>query len=332
MPAKRVLNWYAILLPVLMGLAGGFLSALLGIGGGVIMVPMLILFLACNQKEAQGLSLGYMVITALVGFLLYRHIEGVEIDLAVVGLLTVGGVLGALLGTQVVRHIPNFWLRKMFACLMLVVALRMMIGRPQPAPAPEGAQAVAVASVSTGTELPAADVDHATLGPTLASIGGPVLMGVAGGFLSSLLGIGGGVIMVPMLTFFLLSNQKEAQGLSLGYMVITALVGFLRYHRMKEVETDFRVVALLTVGGILGALLGTQIVQLIPNFWLKKIFAVLILVVAGRMLMERRKRPAPAPTGTDSTLSCVTPNGGSCPATSRKSFPTSRSDSSTTSR
>lgn len=137
---------------VLIGLTGGFASALVGIGGGVIIVPLLVLVASAPQHEAQGLSLGYMIVTALVGFLSYKYRYSVRLDYMAVALLTAGGVVGALGGAHAANHIPPFWLRKIFAVLMIVVAVKLILERPKKEEtAAQGTAATAV-SVEQGDE------------------------------------------------------------------------------------------------------------------------------------------------------------------------------------
>jgi len=142
-------NWPYL---ILMGLAAGTLSGLVGIGGGVIMVPMLIRLAMAEQHEAQGMSLAYMIITALVGFFSYKYRFDVRLDYRAVALLTVGGVIGALVGSWGANHINAFWLRKIFAVLMVVIAAKMILERPKPKELnPETGQAVAASVLSENT-------------------------------------------------------------------------------------------------------------------------------------------------------------------------------------
>ncbi len=147
-------NWPYL---ILMGIAGGFTSALLGIGGGVIIVPMLVIIACAPQHQAQGLCLGYMVLTTLAGFFFYKYRFDIHLDFKVVALLTAGGVLGSFLGALLASHISPFWLRKMFAALMIIVAVRFLIERPSSqTEASEPAQQPAAAAASTPQTSPEA--------------------------------------------------------------------------------------------------------------------------------------------------------------------------------
>ena len=128
-------NWPYL---ILMGVTAGFTSALLGIGGGVVMVPMLILIAGQPGPQARGYSLGYMVITALVGFFMYKYKMQLSLDYRGVALLTAGGICGALLGAWTAEHVPSHYLNKVFALLMVFVAWKLFFKPPaKPEPAPE---------------------------------------------------------------------------------------------------------------------------------------------------------------------------------------------------
>jgi uncharacterized protein len=143
-------NWPYL---VLIGLTGGFASALLGIGGGVIIVPMLAIVASASQREAQGLSLGYMILTALTGFLIYKYgshatQEVPRLEYLTVGLLTAGGILGAFVGAWAANHVPSFWLRKIFALLMIYVAVKMMLEPRKKQTPPDPTQPVATSVIA----------------------------------------------------------------------------------------------------------------------------------------------------------------------------------------
>jgi uncharacterized membrane protein YfcA len=108
-----------------------------------------------------------------------------------------------------------------------------------------------------------------------------IAIGIAGGILSGLMGVGGGIILIPLMTFFLHMGQKQAQGASLG-IIMFSIVSMLVYY--KNGYVDLKVVALIGIGFILGSLLGSNIAIVIPAGILRKCFAILMIIVACRML------------------------------------------------
>lgn len=118
-------------------LTAGVLAGLLGIGGGLLMVPAMVLITGFDQHVAQGTSLLVIIPAAAFGsFTHYRHGRLALRDAAG---LAVGGVVGALLGSLTALSLDEDLLRRLFALLLLAIAARMLMTRPQ-APAPDDAE------------------------------------------------------------------------------------------------------------------------------------------------------------------------------------------------
>lgn len=119
------------------------------------------------------------------------------------------------------------------------------------------------------------------------------LLGICAGTLSGLLGLGSGIILIPTLVLLCGFEQKSAQGMALAVMVPMALVGALRYWKNPEIEMNAAVIGLIILGALAGALAGTELVDRLPGHILRKIFAVVLIIVAVKMLMPpiKPKRP-----------------------------------------
>ena len=114
-----------ILLLVIIGLAAGILSGLVGVGGGIIIVPALVYFLSFSQKSAQGTSLGILLLP--VGILAaFQYYQKGFIDIKVVLIVSIGFLFGGLLGSKAAVSLPVGIIKKAFAILMLVTALKML--------------------------------------------------------------------------------------------------------------------------------------------------------------------------------------------------------------
>ena len=115
-----------------------------------------------------------------------------------------------------------------------------------------------------------------------------IIIGLAAGILSGLVGVGGGIILVPALVYFLNYTQHQAQGTSLGVLTFPVVIfAFLYYY--KELQTmgnpiDFRIIAFLAVGFIAGSYFGSHLAIRIDKEMLKKIFAVILFYTAFKML------------------------------------------------
>ena len=109
------------------GIAAGMLSGLFGVGGGVIMVPALVLLIALPQKTAQGMSLAVMVPMALFGAWRYWQQPNIGMNMGVVALLAIGALVGTLAGTEIAVRLPEHVLRRSFAVFLIIVAIRMLL-------------------------------------------------------------------------------------------------------------------------------------------------------------------------------------------------------------
>jgi uncharacterized membrane protein YfcA len=122
-------DWWVF---VILGLFAGVISGTLGLGSGVVFVPVLVLLCGFNQKSAQGTALAVMVPMALVGAIRYWRNPEIEINGLVIVLIALGAVAGALIGTELAGRLPARTLRKLFALFLAVVAVRMFIGSARP--------------------------------------------------------------------------------------------------------------------------------------------------------------------------------------------------------
>jgi uncharacterized protein len=121
-------------------------------------------------------------------------------------------------------------------------------------------------------------------------------IGLIAGLLAGLLGIGGGVVMVPAMVLIMGMDQHIAQGTSLLVIIPAAAFGSFTHHRHGRLA--LRDAAALAVGGVLGAILGSVTALSLDDQLLQRLFAVLILIVAVRLLTTRRSAPEPTETAT----------------------------------
>lgn len=118
-----------------------------------------------------------------------------------------------------------------------------------------------------------------------------ILVGVAAGILGGLVGIGGGIIIVPALIYFLGFSQKTAQGTSLGLIMLpVGILGVLQYY--KQGHVDFKVVGLLAIGFLIGSFFGSKISLGLSQETVKKTFAVLMIAIAVKMLFFDKAAPS----------------------------------------
>lgn len=110
-----------------------------------------------------------------------------------------------------------------------------------------------------------------------------VLIGLASGMLSGMVGVGGGIIIVPALVFFLGFSQHQAQGTSLGLLLLpVGILAVLNYY--KQGYIDIRVIAIMSIAFVLGGWLGSKLALVLSEVLVKRIFAVILLYAAFKLL------------------------------------------------
>jgi hypothetical protein len=266
---------YRIGLVVAIGFVAGTLSGLLGVGGGIVIVPALVYLIHLSQRQAHGTSLVAILFTAIAGALYYS--SSGEANWVIAMEMAFGGVIGAMIGARLCSILSNRRLRQFFGVLLILVGVRMLSD---------------LALNGHSTEAHRQIVDATTL------LGGAavIALGVFTGILSGMLGIGGGVIMIPAMVFLLGLTQKLAQGISLAVIVPVSISGSLMHYRQGNVE--FQVGFWVAVGGLLGSLTGARFALGAQETTLRALFGLLMLGFGIATVRTRsRKVVEPAQTG-----------------------------------
>ena len=124
------MDYQAVIILILIGLAAGVLSGLVGVGGGIVLVPALVYFLNYNQHQAQGTSLGVLTfpVTILAFLSYYREClnTGAPIELKVILIIAAGFILGGLLGSSFAVKIDQNTLKKLFALILFYTGIKML--------------------------------------------------------------------------------------------------------------------------------------------------------------------------------------------------------------
>lgn len=246
------------------GLAGGLLSGLFGVGGGLVLIPLLGLSLGVGQHAAQGLSLAVMLLpNSLPAVIQYRR-RGVPLRLPLLAFLMAGFLAGVFAGARLALLVPPRPLRFAFSAFLVLMALRQLRG-PRGGTSPEGA------APNLGLER-------------LAFAG--LATGLAGGLSSGLLGIGGALVIVPLLVGLLHVGQHEAQLASLALLLpplgLPAVWVYLGHHPLP-----WAFLACVVLGFQGGAYLGARVATRLEGKRLGRIFGLLLLVM-GVLLAFRR--------------------------------------------
>jgi len=116
-----------IIILIIIGLAAGILSGLVGVGGGIIMVPLFVLFLGLTQHNAQGLSLAVMLPPVTFLAVYNYHKAGGGIDWQVALIVSILFIIGGFLGSKIALQIDQRMLKRIFGVVMLIVAIKLII-------------------------------------------------------------------------------------------------------------------------------------------------------------------------------------------------------------
>lgn len=234
------------------GLTSGLLSGLFGVGGGVLIVPALVLLAGFGQKLAHGTSLAAVIPISVTGAIGYA-VDG-SVNWVVAALLAAGAMVGALLGTWLLHVLPVRWLRYGFAALLLFTAVRLGFETPE-------------------------RLAEAELG--VAGMALMLLLGLVVGTLSGLFGVGGGIIMVPAMILLFGFSDVVAKGTSLLVVIPTGIVATVQ--NLKRGNADLRAAAWLGLAGVVSAYGGVRLALLLPPRVSVLLFAALLAFTAYRM-------------------------------------------------
>lgn len=244
------------LLLLLLGILTGVASGVLGIGGGLLMVPALMVF-GVPILPATATSLVGVLLSAVSGTLQNWRTGEVQIGLSL--LLALGGIPMAQVGAILGDRLPAPILAFSFAGLQLIAIYLMGLQRQ-------------IGKQKLG--------DSETLSIHLRTHFGKILgIGLIAGFLSGLFGVGGGLVMVPLQMLFLSMLIKPAVRNSLGAIVLIAASGLTQHAYNGNVLWIPGVC--LGVGGIIGAQLGTRVLPKLPSRVVNLLFRLLLLGMAA---------------------------------------------------
>jgi uncharacterized protein len=239
-----------------LGTAGGIVGGLFGIGGGVLMIPVIGMLYALDQQVAQGTALVMVVPNVLFAFWRYRQRVGVDLRIAA----TLG--LSALVATYPVARIATGLdphnLRLSFAGFLVLLA------------------AIIAWRTWRGAAGP-------TRRPPLAW-GWSAGLGVAGGVVSGLFGVGGAFIAPPVLTAWFGVRQVEAQGLALALVCPGTFVALATYAGAGQV--DWALGVPLAIGGIAAIPIGVAAANRLPERRLRLAFCGMLAVTAGLLALH----------------------------------------------
>ncbi|MFA5072887.1 MAG: sulfite exporter TauE/SafE family protein [Nitrospirota bacterium] len=231
----------------LIGFCAGFFGGLVGLGGGVIMIPLMTSILKTTQHQAHGTSLMAIIFTGIAGAAAYGL--GGNVDLIAAMLLAATAMITAKAGAHFANSLSECKLKRVFGGFLLFVTFLLLI-KPF---------------------LPVTQVFE-TGWPKVAVL---LLTGMFTGFLSGMMGVGGGTIMVPALVLLTGYTQHMAQGSSLLAMVPIGFAGTYTHWKLGNVRTDIS--KWLIPGILIGTFLAGYFTNYIPQDILRIIFSAVLI-------------------------------------------------------
>lgn len=235
---------------LLTGLAAGVAGGLLGVGGGLVLVPILTGRFKLTQHQAHGTSLAVVGATALSSLIVYGAVASVAWRIAIP--VALASMVTVRLGARLAGRLSSVALARSFAVFLVLVAVRLL-WHPQTASTylvPTGAPALAI---------------HLTIGALC-------------GLLAGWMGVGGGILAVPAFTLLLGLTQRVAQGTSLAMILAAAPIGTIEHSRRGNVA--WSLLPMLALGAVAGGPLAAWCAHLIPESWLARAFAVFLAISA----------------------------------------------------
>ncbi len=244
------------------GLSAGVLSGLFGVGGGTLVVPLLLL-LGIPIHHAVGMSLVYIVFASASGSV--KHYRQDNIHLASALWMSAAAFFTSFVGVKIGVALPAQWLSFLFSGLMLLVlgifAYRLHLEKKQ------------------GQQTWEPDFK-----PPLTGL---MTTGLIAGVFSSLFGVGGGFVMVPLLVILARFNLKKAAGTSLVAIFFIGLTGILQHYLFGDLKAALHdhlwPMVAMALAGVVGAPLGAMLNHKLPARWLHLGFMAFILAITVYM-------------------------------------------------
>lgn len=264
------------LLVVLSGAVTGVLGALLGIGGGIFLIPVLVMGFGLPMHQAVAASVVTIIATSSATASVYveKGISNIRLGMSLEVMTTVGAVLGGVTA----NYLPGDVLQKIFGVFLLVMAGLMWNKTRKHAAAQIRYDAAAPISGEYFDEA-----EKQTVRYSVRRLPAAMAASIVAGNLSGLLGIGGGLIKVPIMNMVSGVPMKAATATSNFMIGVTAVASAFIYFSYGHLDPLYTAAAVLGVLG--GSQLGTRLGARLRSRTIVLVFIVLILVVAARMLL-----------------------------------------------
>jgi uncharacterized protein len=279
--AEMSVHWLVLLG---MGAAVGFLSGMFGVGGGFLLTPLLI-FYGVPAEVAVATTASHLTASSMSGAVAQWRRRVIDFKMA--GVMLAGGLAGTIVGVQLfalLRRVGQ-------ADIVISAGYVILLGSIGGLMLNESLRALQAAKAAT--TRPAAERHNWVHGLPLKmrfrtsrlyiSVIPPIVLGFIVGILSSILGVGGGFVIVPAMIYLLRMPTSVVVGTSLVQIVfVTAMTTIL--HAASDFSVDIVMALFLILGGVIGAQYGVRIAARMQGEMLRLLLAVLVLAVGARLL------------------------------------------------
>lgn len=247
---------------ILIGLLVGFLIGLTGLGGGVLLLPILIFGLRIPAIIAVGSDAAFNFLTKIPSSAV--HLLKGTVRLRIVAALAVGSVPGSILGVRWLQHLRivygagvNDFIKASVGILLILVSTLLLLQRK-------------------------IEREIAGRPPTAKKMTGMAAIGVVAGFLVGMTSVGSGSIIMMLLLLFYSYQPREMVGTDIVHAVVLTGVTSTLHFRLGNVDPSL--VAYLLIGSIPGGILGAYLSTRVPVLWLRRILCAILLTTGARML------------------------------------------------
>jgi hypothetical protein len=253
---------------VILGVAAGILSGMFGIGGGVVIVPVLTTFVGFSLSLAVGTSLAALLLpVSLLAVIQYYRAGKLKIGIALP--VAIGLVGGAVIGARLALNLPTHILQQLYGLFLIYAGWRFI----------EPRQWMVQLQKRSHPPVPASD-DAGYIQPAWWTL---IVLGIGAGVASGMFGIGGGLVIVPALVTLLRFEQKMAVGTSLGALLFPVSFGAVLEYFSNDL-LDIQAAVLIALGLLVGAFFGARLALGLPSSTVKRLYGIFLIVIAVRFL------------------------------------------------
>jgi len=264
---------FDIILAPLVAFLVGIIASMVGIGGGVFIVPFLTLVSGFSPQQSVGTSLTMILFTSLSSTVRYARQKRVDFVLGVI--LAVATIPGAFLGAYITTLVTAKLLGLAFGFFLILVALRMTFqSNAHESRLLEGRGSWHRRLVDSEGNIFEYDTN----------VGLGLVLSFLGGLSSGFLGIGGGSVMVPVLHLTMSLPMHVAAATSMFIMIFTSISGAVTHFSLGNVNLSYAI--LLCIGVVFGAQLGAHFSRKVSGRNLRRLFAVVLFLISLRMILK----------------------------------------------